>query len=103
VVVSTPASRGEISYDLVMADDMHFAEGTYRLSGQDWSVVIVSRADVEAPVATASVWPSGVRGLFVRWPRDAPMNAELIERFLSVVLGVTTWSRCRGPDSMVLR
>lgn len=102
MVVSAP-SRGEISYDLVMADDMPFAEGTYRLSGEDWAVLIVSRADVLAPSATSTVWASGVRGHFVRWPRDAPMNAELIERFLSVLLGVTTWSRCRGPDSMVLR
>ena len=31
-----PEMRAEISYDLVMDDDMEFVEGTYRLPGGDW-------------------------------------------------------------------
>jgi hypothetical protein len=33
--------RAEISYDLVMDDDMWFVDGTKRLPGRDWQVVIV--------------------------------------------------------------
>ena len=33
--------HAEISYDLVMDDDMSFVEGTYRLLGGDWQVVPV--------------------------------------------------------------
>ena len=31
---------GEISYDLVMGDDMAFVEGTFRISGGEWQVFI---------------------------------------------------------------
>jgi len=41
--------HAEISYDLVMDSDMEFVEGTYRLPGEDWQVVIVSRHDVKEP------------------------------------------------------
>lgn len=41
--------RAEISYDLVMDDDMAFVEGTHRLPGGDWQVVIVSAPDRDVP------------------------------------------------------
>jgi len=31
--------QGEISYDLMMADDMSFAEGTYRIGSGEWKGV----------------------------------------------------------------
>jgi hypothetical protein len=42
--------RAEISYDLVMNDDMEFVEGTYRLPNEDWQVLIVSKRDVPEPI-----------------------------------------------------
>ncbi|VTS08102.1 hypothetical protein [Tuwongella immobilis] len=95
--------RAEISYDLVMSDDMGFVEGTFRLPGGDWQVVIVSQYDVSVPVAVPQVWDSGVRGVFVRFPRGWPLNAAAVERVLSASLGVTEWLVVRGPDSMQLR
>lgn len=95
--------RAEISYDLVMDDDMPFIEGTYRLAGEDWRVVIVSRHDVSEPEVIAQVWKSGVAGLFVRFPRDGLLNRISIERVLSAALGITEWVPIRGPDSMLLR
>src|SRR5262245_47640183 len=48
-VLEQIVTAAEISYDLVMGEDMAFVEGTYRLPGGDWQVVIVSRYDVAEP------------------------------------------------------
>jgi hypothetical protein len=97
--------RAEISYDLVMEDDLGFVEGAYRLPGGDWQVVIVSafERDVPAPQVVPQRWESGVSGLFVRIPRGERINAATVERVLSAVLGVSEWVRVCGPDSMQLR
>ena len=98
-----PEMRAEISYDLVMDEDMGFVEGTFRLPGGDWQVVIVSRYDVAEPVAVPQVWDGGVRGVFVRFPRGWPLNAAAVERVLSLAADVSEWVVVRGPDSMQLR
>jgi hypothetical protein len=97
--------RREISYDLVMDDDMPFVEGTYRLPGGAWQVVIfsASQRDVAEPEVVPQVWDSGVSGVYVRFPRHLPLNAEEVERVLSEALGVSEWLRVSGPDSMQLR
>lgn len=95
--------RAEISYDLVMDDEMEFVEGTYRLPGGDWQVVIVSRADVAGPEVVPQEWDGGVTGVAVRVPRSNRLDREAVERLLSVALGVSEWVRVRGPDSMSLR
>ena len=97
--------RAEISYDLVMDDDMEFVEGTYRLPGGDWQVVIFSafERDVPEPQVMSQRWESGVSGVFVRIPRAERINVATVERVLSEALGVSEWVRVRGPDSMRLR
>jgi hypothetical protein len=95
--------RAEISYDLIMDDDMSFVEGTYRLPGGDWQVVIVSRRDVAEPQIVPQRWESGVSGVVVRFPRTGRLNRETVERLLSAALGVSEWVEVRGPDSMRLR
>ena len=95
----------EISYDLVMDDDMEFVEGTYRLPGGDWQVVIVTAFDRDVPAqqVVPQQWESGVSGVFVRIPRGERLNAATVERVLSKALGVSEWVRVRGRDSMQLR
>jgi hypothetical protein len=97
--------RAEISYDLVMDDDMEFVEGTFRLPAGEWQVVIVSAfdRDVPEPQVVPQRWDSGVSGVFVRLPRAERINAATVERVLSEALGVSEWVRVRGPDSMALR
>ncbi len=97
--------RAEISYDLVMDDDMEFVEGTYRLPGEEWRVVIVSAfgRDISEPLVSRQKWESGVSGVFVRIPRTEQISAATVERVLSKALGVSEWVRVRGPDSMQLR
>jgi hypothetical protein len=95
--------RAEISYDLVMDDDMPFVEGTYRLAGGDWQVVIVSRYDGAESQVVPQRWDSGVSGVVVWFPRAGRLNRESVERVLSAALGVSEWVQVRGPDSMQLR
>jgi hypothetical protein len=95
--------RAEISYDLIMDENMPFVEGTYRLDGAEWQVVIVSRCDVSEPQVVPQRWQSGVSGVFIRFPRDGQLNREAVEQVLCGVLGVTEWFEVRGPDSMQLR
>jgi hypothetical protein len=97
--------RAEISYDLVLDEDMGFLEGTYRLPGGDWQVVIVPPP--HKTVAGSSVepaeWHSGVTGMIVRLAHGERVNAFAVERALGAALGVSVWVRVRGPDSIVLR
>jgi len=93
----------EISYDLVMDGDMAFVEGTYRVPGGEWQVVIVSRYDALEPQVVPQRWESGVSGVLIRFPRVRKLNREAVERELSAALGVAEWVQVRGPDSMRLR
>jgi hypothetical protein len=93
----------EISYDLVMGDDMDFVEGTYRLPGREWQVVIVSRYDVPEAEVVPQLWDSGTSGVLIRYPRSTRLDRAAVERVLSAALGVWEWVDVRGPDSMQLR
>jgi hypothetical protein len=97
--------KAEISFDLVMEDDMDFVEGTYRLLGGDWQVVIFSRRpSVEKlEISTKGHWASGVTGVSVRFPKAEKLNKAAVMRILSEELGMTEWQEVHGPDSMQLR
>jgi hypothetical protein len=96
--------RAEISYDLVMEDEMDFVEGTYRLPGGEWQVFIFTTfGEATEPHWVLSQWESGVTGLFVKYPRCSRLNKATAEAVLSEALGVTEWVEVRGPDSMQLR
>lgn len=97
--------RAEISYDLVLGDDMQFLEGTYRLAHKDWQVFIVSAFDreVQGVEVVPQQWQSGVTGLLLRIPKAERINATTVERALSDIFSVSEWVRVRGPDSMPLR
>lgn len=55
--------KAEISYDLVMEEDMSFVEGTYRRPDFDWQVFIFSRNDVSSPKISSTTWQSGTTGI----------------------------------------
>jgi hypothetical protein len=94
---------GEISYDLVMDDDMDFVEGTYRLDGGEWQVFIFSKCPVQQPIWKPWPWESGVSGIVLHVPLTAVLNMASVEKLLTQALGVRTWERARGPDSMQIR
>jgi hypothetical protein len=93
----------ELSFDLVMEDDMAFVEGTFRLPGRDWQVVIVSRSDLPEPEVIPQCWDSGATGVIVRFPNSARLNQSAVEHVLSSAFGIRDWIIVRGPDSMKLR
>ncbi|QDU60275.1 hypothetical protein Pan216_11140 [Planctomycetes bacterium Pan216] len=95
--------RGEISYDLVMEDDMSFVEGVYRLPNDEWSVLVVSKDPVEQVVSKVCKWDSGRAGVCISFPESTNLNKHLVEEFLSDLVGVEGWDEVRGPDSMDLR
>jgi hypothetical protein len=97
--------KGEITFDLVMHDDMYFVEGCYRLEGGVWQVVTCFRSGGhrEVGVRLNVSWASGVTGVNVIVADDAKLNREIVLATLSEALGVTEWKEVRGPDSMQLR
>jgi len=94
---------GEISYDLVMDDDMGFVEGTFRLPGGPWQVIIVSKGCSPTVEVQHSVWESGVEGLVITVPRERRLNRAVVEAELAQAVGVGCWVEVVGPDSMALR
>ena len=66
--------KADITFDLIMTDSMSFAEGAFRLPGEDWQVFVFSRYDIARPLIEISRWGSGVTGVFVRFPASQPLN-----------------------------
>jgi hypothetical protein len=97
--------KGEITFDLVMGDDMPFVEGCYRLEDGVWHVFTCfkSRGHCEVGVRTNVSWASGVTGVNVIVADNAKLNRGIVLATLSRTLSVTEWQEVRGPDSMQLR
>jgi hypothetical protein len=94
----------EISFDLVMEDEMSFVEGANRLSGGEWQVFIFTKLDaVEHVQVTPGKWDSGTTGVLVRIPASKKLNKAVVQTILSDALHVTEWVDVAGPDSMRLR
>jgi hypothetical protein len=94
---------GEISYDLVLEDDMAFVEGSYRKQNGRWQVFIFSKAPIDYPDMTSGQWSSGVTGVVFRLPLSSNLNKLVVEQMLSEKLAVNGWREVKGPDSMQLR
>lgn len=95
--------NGEISYDLVMEDDMGFVEGAYRIGGCDWQILVISKRPVDKLFWKPCTWDNGVSGIIVHFPERMRLNTASTEEIMSDILGVGIWSRVKGPDSMQLR
>jgi hypothetical protein len=96
--------QAEISYDLDMNDEMSFVEGTYRLPGKRWQVLIFGPdSSVDRPEIITGKWESGVTGIFVKWPPSMKLNKQAVLTILSAQFKISDWSEVRGPDSIQLR
>ena len=98
-------TKAEITFDLIMDNNMDFVEGCYRLDTGAWQVFVVSKEeDSEAiEVSKGLVWDSGVIGLNAFVPLRTRLNRDSIKRILSEELGVTEWTEVSGPDSIQIR
>jgi hypothetical protein len=97
---------GEITFDLVMEDDMSFVEGCYQLSDGVWHVFMfrkTRRGAEDVGVKKDLVWASGVTGLNVILADDENLNKPKVLETMSQILDVAEWTEVRGPDSMQLR
>lgn len=93
----------EISFDLLMEEDMDFAEGSLRVQSSEWKVFVFSKRDVSTPMIKDTRWPSGVTGVCVDFPRTHVLNQLTTEHILTDHYGITRFDVVRGPDSMGLR
>jgi hypothetical protein len=100
-------TRPEFSSDIIMDEDNQYVEGTYRLPGRFWEVLIVRKVDVPAlqhrPNQPPIEWESGITGIIIDVPREDKLNREYVRNALTIAFGYTDWVEVRGPDSMVLR
>lgn len=101
--------RPEISFDIVLEAENDWAEGSYRLPGEDWQVVIFRKDDVAEIQWQSTKWKrltNGERdasGVVIRFPQQATLSREELIGAMSRVFGYETWDEVRGPDSIVLR
>ena len=97
--------NAEITWDLVMSEDMPFAEGCYRTDGGEWQVVTATKARPGCPASIREnvSWASGATGLNIVFPPDDKINASSLKRIMSEVLAVEDLYEVVGPDSMTLR
>lgn len=95
----------EVTWDLVMGEDMDFIEGCYRLPNRPWQVVIARKRDglTAVEVRSGLTWESGVTGVNIYFPWKAQLNAAVLLETMSRALGIAQWTEVRGPDSIVLR
>jgi hypothetical protein len=95
--------NGEISFDLVMRDDMEFIEGVFRVPLGDWQVFIIKKSPVRDTEIAPSNWSSGASGVVINVPQSVTLNGHLAKTVLTSWSGVDSWDEVRGPDSMQLR
>jgi len=98
--------KAEITFDLVMDENMSFVEGCYRLDDGVWQVFMFRKSrggTEEIGVKTNLHWDSGVTGINIILSDDTKLNKPFVLRTLSDVLGITEWLEVSGPDSMQLR
>src|SRR5262245_18031645 len=59
-------TRPEFSFDIIMDDDKEYVEGTYRLPGRFWEVMVFKKEDVSTirhrPNQPPIEWSSGITG-----------------------------------------
>ena len=97
--------NAKITWDLVMSEDMSFAEGCYQIENSSWQVVMAFKEDniSKIDVRNGMTWDSGVTGMNIIFPQAVKINASTLLKVMSDILGVVDWEEVRGPDSIVLR
>jgi hypothetical protein len=102
-------TRPEISFDIVLKEENAFAEGSYRLPGQFWQVVIFQKDDVPEVRCQPSKWDRPTNwereatGIVLRFPRTAKLSRDDLLQAMSQAFGCNEWTVVHGPDSMNLR
>ena len=95
----------EISHDLRPDpdDSFSFVEGTYRLPGRFWQVMVFAKADLPTLRHRPTTWPSGITGVVFLVPKGDRLDKPYVERAMSEAFDGDRWTEVQGPDSMALR
>lgn len=99
----------EISFDTILEEDNSFAEGSYRLPGGSWQVVIFQKEDVPEAVFRSrrwkkpTPWEQVATGLVIQLPQHRRLDREALIRALTLATDHDGWIEVSGPDSMNLR
>jgi len=99
----------EISFDTVLEEENAYVEGSYRLPGRFWQVVVFRKGDVsdvqhepsrwEKPTA----WEQEITGTVITIPEEMKLDRDCLLRVISQATGYDGWVEVSGPDSMILR
>ena len=101
--------RAEISFDIVLKEDHDWAEGTYRLPGEFWKIMIFKKDDVPSiqyepsKWAQTSKWEPEFTGVVFWLPRADKVDRDYLLRAMSLAFGYSDWVEVSGPDSMIMR
>lgn len=95
--------NAQISFDLVMEQDMNFVEGTFRLGDGPWQILIFRKEPRDHPVVSRQRWESGASGVVISVPEQLKLQRQMVVQLLSTEFGVRNWQEVEGPDSMSLR
>ncbi len=95
-------TRFELSFDIVMSEEMDIVEGSYRLPGRFWEVLVFISEDVPELRHDFVSWESGITGVKFDVPRHLSLNRDLVHRSMSAVFGAPSWHEVHGPDTMIL-
>jgi hypothetical protein len=94
----------EISTDLVLGNDMAFFQGTYRIPGEFWRLVLAhTEPEYEKVIHKKYMWPTGIETIEVRVPEGQKINLEFVKDILTRYCPQANWELVRGPDSMSFR
>jgi hypothetical protein len=96
-------TQHEISFDIVMRDDMGIVEGSYRLPGHLWQIFLFTKTDVPEIEHDFVTWQSGITGVEFIIPNRITLNQNFIIGAISELFGATSWVVVPGPDSLILK
>ena len=93
----------EISYDIVMREEMDAVEGCYRLPAQFWQGFAFFKQDVTELQHRFVTWESGLTGIEFDVPREANLNRKYVVRSMSEIFGADSWAEVHGPAGHTLK
>jgi hypothetical protein len=99
----------EISFDTLLEEENVYVEGSYRLPGRFWQVVVFRKGNVPEVQHEPSrwekptPWEQEITGIVITVPQEAKVDRGYLLRVISQATGYDGWVEVSGPDSMILR
>jgi len=85
----------EISFDVVVEDN-EWVQGSYRLPGRFWEVLIMSKENVPELRYRRSTWDSGINGTVFEVPTSVKLDESFVVEAVQSVFGGHHGPSCTG-------